>query len=57
MDAQLEEKSKQLEGKSKVVKEAAEFKFKRIKGNGKQFQFNAQLDHIFGQITLSLNEP
>jgi len=30
--SQLEEKSKQLEGKSKVVKEATEFKFK---GNGK----------------------
>ena len=30
--SQLEEKSKQLEGKSKVVKEAAKFKF-RVIGN------------------------
>ena len=52
--SQLNEKSKQLEGKSKVVKEAAEFKFK---GNRKQFELNAQLDHIFGQIEVSLNEP
>ena len=50
--SQLEEKSKQLEGKSKVVKEAAEFKFK---GNRKQFELNAQLDHIFGQIEVNLN--
>ena len=48
------EKSKQLEGKSKVVKEAAEFKFK---GNRKQFELNAQLDHIFGQKEVNLNEP
>ena len=52
--SQLEEKSKQLEGKSKVVKEAAEFKFK---GNRKQLELNAQLDHIFGQIEVNLNEP
>ena len=52
--SQLDEKSKQLEGKSKVVKEAAEFKFK---GNRKQFELNAQLDHIFGQIEVNLNEP
>ena len=52
--SQLDEKSKQLEGKSKVVKEAAEFKFK---GNKKQFELNAQLDHIFGQIEVNLNEP
>ena len=51
--SQLDEKSKQLEGKSKVVKEAAEFKFK---GNRKQFKLNAQLDHIFGQIEVSLNK-
>ena len=35
----LEEKSKQFEGKSKAVKEAAEFKFK---GNRKQFELNAR---------------
>ena len=52
--SQLEEKRKQLEGKWKVVKEAAEFKFK---GNRKQFKPNAQLDHMFGQIEVSLNEP
>ena len=52
--SQLEEKSKQYEGKSKVVKEAAEFKFK---GNRKQLELNAQLDHIFGQIEVNLNEP
>ena len=52
--SQLEEKSKQPEGKSKVVKEAAEFKFK---GNRKQFELNAQLDHIFGQIEVNLNQP
>ncbi|XP_022808957.1 uncharacterized protein LOC111345935 [Stylophora pistillata] len=52
--SQLNERSKQLEGKSKVVKEAAEFKFK---GNRKQFELNALLDHIFGQIEVSLNEP
>ena len=51
--SQLEEKSKQLEGKSKVVKEAAEFKFK---GNRRQFELNVQLDHILGQIEVSLNE-
>ena len=52
--SQLEEKSKQLEGKSKVVKEAAEFKFK---GNRKQLELNVQLDHIFCQIEVNLNEP
>ena len=52
--SQLDEKSKQLEGKSKVVKEATEFKFK---GNRKQFELKAQLDHIFGQIEVNLNEP
>ena len=52
--SQLEEKSKQLEGKSKVVKEAAEFKFK---GDRKQFELNAPLDHILGQTEVSLNEP
>ena len=52
--SQRDEKSKQPEGKSKVVKEAAEFKFK---GNRKQFELNAQLDHIFGQIEVNLNEP
>ena len=52
--SQLDEKSKQLEGNSKVVKEAAEFKFN---GNRKQFELNAQLDHIFGQIEVNLNEP
>ena len=51
--SQLEEKSKQFEGKSKVVKEAAEFKFK---GNRKQFELNVQLDHIFGQIEINLNQ-
>ena len=54
LSSQLDEQSKQLEGKSKVVKEAAEFKFK---GNRKQFELNALLDHIFGQIEVSLNEP
>ena len=53
--SQLEKKkSKRFEGKSKVVKEAAEFKFK---GNRKQFELNAQLDHIFGQIEINLNQP
>ena len=52
--SQLEEKSKQFEGKSKVVNETAEFKFK---GNRKRFDLNAQLDHIFGQIEVNLNEP
>ena len=52
--SQLEEKSKQFEGKSKVVKEATEFKFK---GNRKEFELNAQLDHIFGQIEINLNQP
>ena len=52
--SQLEEKSKKLEGKSKVVKEAAEFK---CKDNGKQFELNSQLDHIFGQVEASLNKP
>ena len=52
--SQLDEQSKQLEGKSKVVKEAADFKFK---GNRQQFELNALLDHIFGQIEVSLNEP
>ena len=52
--SQFEEKSKQFEGKSRVAKEAAEFKFK---GNRKQFQLNTQLDHILGQIEVSLNEP
>jgi len=54
MASQLEEKSKQLEGKSKIVKEAAEFKFN---GNRKQFQLNAQLDHVFGKIEVSVNQP
>ena len=52
--SQLDENSKQLKGNSKVVKEAAEFKFK---GNRKQFELNAQLDRIFGKIEVSLNEP
>ena len=50
--SQLEEKKPAARGN--VVKEAAEFK---IKGNRKQFELNAQLDHIFGQIEVNLNQP
>ena len=54
LSSQLEEKSKQLEGKSKIDKEASELKFK---GNRKQFELNSQLNHILTQIEVSLDNP
>ena len=54
LSSQLEEKSKQLEGKSKIDKEASELKFK---GNRKQFELNSQLNHILTQVEVNLDNP
>lgn len=54
LSTQLDLKGKQLEGKSKVEKEATEFKFK---GNRKQFELNSQLDNILTQIGDNSHNP
>ena len=40
----LDEKTKQLESKSKLDKQVTQMKFK---GNQKQFELNAQIDGVF----------
>ena len=45
---------KVLEEKSKIEKEAAEFKFK---SNKKQFELNSHLDHILTQVEENLDNP
>ena len=54
LSTQLDLQSKQLEGKSKIAKEATEFKFK---GNRKQFELNSQLDNILTQIGDKSHNP
>ena len=51
---ELDSKSKELEVKSKIDKETAEFKYK---GNRKQYELNAYLDNAFSQIRSKADEP
>ena len=53
LEVKLDEKSKQIESKSKVDKQVTLMKFK---GNQKQFEHNAQIDSIFDRLT-SANVP
>ena len=53
LEVKLDEKSKQIESKSKVDKQVPLMKFK---GNQKQFEHNAQIDSIFDRLT-SANVP
>ena len=47
LDSKLDEKTKQLESKSKLDKQVTQMKFK---GNQKQFELNAQIDCVFDRI-------
>ena len=47
LETKLDEKSKQLESKSKLDKQVTQMKFK---GNQKQFELNAHIDSIFDRI-------
>ena len=47
LESKLDEKTKQLESKSKLDKQVTQMKFK---GNQKQFELNAQIDCIFDRI-------
>ena len=53
LEVKLDEKSKQIESKLKVDKQVTRMKFK---GNQKRFEYNAQIDSIFGRLT-SANVP
>ena len=53
LDVKLDEKSKQIESKSKVDKQVTLMKFK---GNQKQFEHNAQIYLIFDRLS-SANAP
>ena len=44
LESKLDEKTKQLESKSKMDKQVTQMKFK---GNQKQFELNAQIDCVF----------
>ena len=48
LEVKLDEKSKEIESKSKVDKQVTLMKFK---GNQKQFEHNAQIDSIFDRLT------
>ncbi|CAH3178636.1 unnamed protein product [Porites evermanni] len=50
LESKLDEKTKQLESKSKLDKQVARMKFK---GNQKQFELNAQIDGVFDRIRLA----
>ncbi|KAK3739943.1 hypothetical protein QZH41_003091 [Actinostola sp. cb2023] len=54
LTSQLDAKGQQLEGKSKIEKEATEFKFK---GNRKQFELNSHLNQILTQIEYNIDNP
>ena len=47
LESKLDEKTKQLESKSKLDKQVTQMKFK---GNQKQFELNAQIDCVFDRI-------
>ena len=47
LESKLDEKTKQLESKSKLDKQVTQMKFK---GNQKQFELNAQIDSVFDRI-------
>ena len=47
LESKLDEKTKQLESKSKLDKQVTQMKFK---GNQKQFELNAQIDSVFNRI-------
>ena len=47
LESKLDEKTKQLESKSKLDKQVTQMKFK---GNQKQFELNAQIDGVFDRI-------
>ena len=47
LESKLDEKTKQLESKSKLDKQVTQMKFK---GNQKQLEFNAQIDSVFDRI-------
>ena len=53
LEIKLDEKSKEIESKSKVDKQVTLMKFK---GNQRQFEPNAQIDSIFDRLT-SANVP
>ena len=47
LESKLDEKTKQLESKSKLDKQVTQMKFK---GNQKQFELNAQIDSVLDKI-------
>ena len=47
LESKLDEKTKQLESKSKLDKQVTQMKFE---GNQKQFELNAQFDSVFDRI-------
>ena len=47
LESKLDEKTKELESKSKLDKQVTQMKFK---GNQKQFELNAQIDSVFDRI-------
>ena len=53
LEVKLDEKSKEIESKSKVDKQVTLMKFK---GNQRQFEHKAQIDSIFDRLT-SANVP
>ena len=52
LESKLDEKTKQIESKSKLDKQVTQMKFKC---NQKQFELNAQIDSVFDRIR-SLND-
>ncbi|CAH3137444.1 unnamed protein product, partial [Porites lobata] len=50
LESKLDEKTKQLESKSKLDKQVTQMKFK---GNQKQFELNAQIDSVFKLIRIA----
>ena len=53
LESKLDEKTKQLESKSKLDKQVTQMKFK---GNQKQFELNAQIDRVFDRIRSANDE-
>ena len=47
-EVKLDEKSKEIESKSKVDKQVT---LRKFKGSQKQFEHNAQIDSIFDRLT------
>ena len=53
LTTQLDEKGKQLESKSRIEKEATQFKFK---GNRKQFEINSKILELFSNIEQNIED-